>query len=393
MAGSPAGVGSADFVAREQSLVADVAAGARNLAGVGSTTAPTGCVSATDRLAFGAFFPMFGFGEFLAPELHGQVRANPRLQESMLWSGAPLSVSSSFSGVAGPEVALRYLAAAGPRWQLPTVQFSLMRCFEYKADCQKFLRRNFEPVHMHSDLLGVLPKSTQKEVAEIEKTVMEPFSSWHDVIMQSDVLPRIPCLTHELGICPLEHTDIELACPVCVDYSRRNRNRLGRNGPHSKSLLAWAKMMRTVQPSLIFNENSDQFDDDILPYLLGDIYTILRLEVSPRDIGHKSLNRPRAYTILVHKGKCEIVGDMRLLWEASFWASLCRRLLQIGFKMRWGPQESYIYIGGIETQIRAWSISLSDVDAQSISTCQGIHCSAPRARCHRSRRPLDRAES
>ena len=121
--------------------------------------------------------------------------------------------------------------------------------------------------------------------------------------MKSDLLPQAHCLIHPGSLCPLDSTDIEVACPVCVDYSKRNRSRLGRNGPHSKSLLTWAKMMRAVQPRLIFNENSNQFDEDILPTLLGDMYHIERFEVSPHSVGHTSLNRPRAYAIMIHKLK------------------------------------------------------------------------------------------
>jgi hypothetical protein len=53
-----------------------------------------------------------------------------------------------------------------------------------------------------------------------------------------------------------------------------------------------------------------------LPTLLGDVCHIERFEVSPHSDGLASLNRPRAYAIMIHKLKTEVVGDMRLLWKA-----------------------------------------------------------------------------
>lgn len=284
--------------------------------GAGREVIATEGVSPADRAAKAAFLPMFGFAKFVGPELSRFCSSNARLTDSMLWSGGALSVSSSFSGIGGPEVALRYVEAAGAQGHIPAVRFSLERCFEHSTNCQKFLGSNFEPRHLHSDLLGLLPPCSRAAVAEIERTTELPYNKWQEVIMKSDLLPKAHCLIHPCSLCPLDSTDIEVACPVCVDYSKRNRSRLGRNGPHSKSLLTWAKMMRAVQPRLIFNENSNQFDEDILPTLLGDVYHIERFEVSPHSVGHTSLNRPRAYTIMIHKLKTEVVGDMRLLWKA-----------------------------------------------------------------------------
>ena len=167
--------------------------------------------------------------------------------------------------------ALAVPKSPGAQGHIPAVRFSLERCFEHSTNCQKLLGSNFGPRHLHSDLLGLLPPCSRAAVAEIERTTELPYNKWQEVIMKSDLLPTAHCLIHPGSLCPLDSTDIEVACPVCVDYSKRNRSRLGRNGPHSKSLLTWAKMMRAVQPRLIFNENSNQFDGDILPTLLRHV--------------------------------------------------------------------------------------------------------------------------
>ena len=169
---------------------------------------------------------------------------------------------------------------------------------------------------MRCDVLGVLPSCSRAAVAEIEKTHRSPHDQLRGVIAKSELLPRIHCLVHPLGVCPLTSTDVEVACPVCVENSAGPDNGLGKNGPQAKRLLTWARMMRTVQPRLILNECTNQLDDDMLPTLLGDMYHLDRCEVSPSNIGLVSLDIPLVFTIMVHKQKGEVTGDMRHVWEA-----------------------------------------------------------------------------
>jgi len=64
------------------------------------------------------------------------------------------------------------------------------------------------------------------------------------------------------------------------------------------------------------HENVVGFDGGVLSELLGDMYEIVQLTVSPAQVGFGFLERRRRYHVLVLRSGARVVGDIQALYEA-----------------------------------------------------------------------------
>ena len=76
-------------------------------------------------------------------------------------------------------------------------------------------------------------------------------------------------------------------------------------------LIAWCATLRHRPVMLALHENSKGFDGLVLQELLGDVYSIVELQVCPAQVGFAFLRRPRRYHVLVHRRQARVVQDIQ----------------------------------------------------------------------------------
>ena len=279
--------------------------------------------------------PIYEFAQRLMPFVVKLSTEKPQLKESVFWTCENLKVSTSYSGIGGPEQGLDYLQAAARDCEAaPNFGYTAVRAIEWNKDCRSVLTprlcKTLHDAHLFGDLWHLLPTAVEKKVLEIEKTVAEPWDQWKTLILGCELLPRAPCFLHPCQTCPFDVADLEAAGSTCKDYSLRNRTRRGRQGPHAKYFLIWCKLVLTTRPKIVFHENNETFDQSLLAEVFSEQYHVQPMGVvKPSDIGHVSFSRPRRLHVLVCKSRCQIVGNVQDLYQVPVSAaapavSMCR---------------------------------------------------------------------
>ena len=94
-------------------------------------------------------------------------------------------------------------------------------------------------------------------------------------------------------------TTLVTAGSTCVDDSPFGSRR-GMSGRAAKAFLSWVYEMRSQGPDLILHECSHLFDVGLLHDLLGDLYHVMQVKISPKDLGFP-MTRMRSITWLVSR--------------------------------------------------------------------------------------------
>ncbi len=193
-------------------------------------------------------------------------------------------------------------------------------------DCHKALAVTLEEnadAHLFHDLLDLLPEEVRSEVLEVEKTNADPWDKWKELILNCKLDLRAPCALHKLKLCSVPQADLMVAGSTCKDHSSRNRGQKGKNGPHGKVFLTWAKVQLTLEPRVILHENVARFDATMLDDIFGSLYAIVPLSpvVQPSDVGHYTLARPRVLHALIHKNKVAVIAE-----PAKLYSEMCAEL-------------------------------------------------------------------
>eukprot|EP00974_Lingulodinium_polyedra_P104138 10079297-Lingulodinium_polyedra.AAC.1 len=77
---------------------------------------------------------------------------------------------------------------------------------------------------------------------------------------------------------------------------------LKRAHPLTMLLLTWCRIVSQLRVPVGIHENAIGFDSSVLVSMLGHVYDICELKVSPSDVGFSFMRRPRLYFVLVLVG-------------------------------------------------------------------------------------------
>ena len=221
------------------------------------------------------------------------------------------TASTYFSGLGTAELAMDMLRAAFPVFA--RAPFFL----EAVSACEK--RRSLQDVLLQRTS-GCVFGDIFDRLSGIESKTL-PVGEFEKQLADCIVADGQYCLQHKT-MCRAPSALISIAGTPCRPWSIANRG-VQRHSQHEdmKVFLAWARIMRHDQPTLIIHENVVAFDDRLLLRVLGDLYEIVYcLRVSPSDAGFGFVRRDRKYHLLALKSSkvsCSRVYDIYSLLVAG----------------------------------------------------------------------------
>ena len=215
---------------------------------------------------------------------------------SRLFNGrAPIQLSSHFSGLGTLEVALGQLAVAGQG----VMRAQLGVRASYACEKSPFCRR---VIGLRTD--NCLFADILDRLGGLKLSVLCPggqlnYALAADTVKSAAVLAGGWCVTHRAR-CAAGQVTGDVSGSPCTPWSRAaGGKRLGRRHPCVLLLLAWCGIMRSTKPPFALHENVCGFDSTVLAEMLGDLYQIQALVVSPDQAGFLMIRRPRRYYFLV----------------------------------------------------------------------------------------------
>lgn len=208
---------------------------------------------------------------------------------------AQIQLSSHFSGLGTLEVALGQLAAAGQAVMRAQLGVRASHACEKSPFCRKVIGlRTDNCLFMDIlDRLDCLKPSVLCPGGQLD------YARAADAVKSAAVLAGGRCVTHGAW-CAAGQVTGDVSGSPCTPWSRAAGNkRLGRRHPCVLLLLAWCAIMRSTKPPFALHENVCGFDSTVLEEMLGDLYQIQALVVSPDQAGFLMIRRPRRYYFLV----------------------------------------------------------------------------------------------
>lgn len=224
-------------------------------------------------------------------DVFGEERVLSRLFQSQ----APIQLSSHFSGLGTLEVALGQLAVAGRGVMRAQLGVRASYACEKSPFCRRVIGLRTDNC-IFADILDRL--------GGLEPSVLCPggrldYALAADAVKSAGILAGGWCVTHGAR-CTAGQVTGDVSGSPCTPWSRAaGGKRLGRRHPSVLLLLAWCGIMRSTKPPFALHENVCGFDSEVLSEMLGDLYTIEVLVVSPDQAGFLMLRRPRRYYFLV----------------------------------------------------------------------------------------------
>lgn len=212
-------------------------------------------------------------------------------------SKAPIQLSSHFSGLGTLEVALGQLAAAG--WGVMRAQLRVQA--SHACEKSPFCRRVISKRTNNCLFQDILDRLSGLEPSELCSNGQLDYAQAADAVKSAAVrvLAVGRCMTHGAW-CTAGQVTGDVSGSPCTPWSRAaGDKRLGRHHPSVLLLLAWCAIMRSTKPPFALHENVCGFDSAVLSEMLGDLYDIQVLVVSPDQAGFLMIRRPRRYYFLV----------------------------------------------------------------------------------------------
>ena len=244
------------------------------------------------------------------------------LETSVLWK-SDLHLRTTCSGVGAAETAARIVAAARNTISSEGEMLKVVWVGACEKDPhhQQFLKKQMSSshvhkLHIHKDMLNWLSPSTLKEVQEAEAAEQRPFAKVKRIILNSELLPGSPCACHSFRACARTPADVDISGTPCIDYSARNRNKRGLDGPNAKIMLVWAKLLLADDVKVAIHENTPGFPIAAVIEILEEKYVHIPFEgVTPGHGGVRILSRPRRVDIFLHKKLVKVTGDIKATFE------------------------------------------------------------------------------
>ena len=232
------------------------------------------------------------------------------------------TISTAFSGVDAPGASLLCLG-------LGVCEVLQIQCDDALPQAEhtyaiEFYSRSQEELAIHphkpscifSDMLSFLePELPARLPALAEKGVLQEVLV---PLIKSGKAVRAdaPCLVHGRR-CRAKISDIHCAGTPCTDYSPKGL-REAEGGKTYAAFLTWAGQRLLAQESVIIQENVQQFPLEQLQLVLGQLYFIESIVLSPRSLGWP-VERKRRWTVLRHRYKTKAFQS-----PLSYFASMFR---------------------------------------------------------------------
>ena len=261
-----------------------------------------------------------------------------------------VTLHTSFSGMGCPEMAAAMIAAAldssDDADEVAAAVFSpsppspkFFRAADVNKTCVEILksynRSCGSPSHVMGDLCKLVPETVlgrmqsivgiaQKEVAQLSELAgRRGWSKEREARANDDVEQRVFLeLLHTLQCGDVDWTEIqghcechsgscpwwggsgdaltgEIAGTTCVHWSSRGSG-TGWLGDSVIPFFIWLVLVFHKKPSFVLHECTPRFDVQVFHSVLGDLYDIQTIIVSPSDVGIPS-SRPRRWTVLLRK--------------------------------------------------------------------------------------------
>ena len=204
------------------------------------------------------------------------------------------SISTHFSGLGTAELAMAMLAAAGNRIMRARLGFRAAFACESSPACRAILLERLSGACVYKDILGRF----QFDRSEYELDGNLEYAAARNRLWRTVPTPGSPCAAHGT-VCVAPCVDGDVSGSPCTPWTRAAMaSRKGRQHPCVVLLLAWCSWVRSAKPIVIVHENVVAFDVDVLEEMLGSLYWIQHLRVSPSHMGFPHIRRPRLYSVL-----------------------------------------------------------------------------------------------
>ncbi|CAE7832204.1 unnamed protein product [Symbiodinium sp. CCMP2592] len=173
-----------------------------------------------------------------------------------------------------------------------TLQF--VSACDLSRACQNLLMGRSE--HVFGDIRDAFPTL---EMLGPDRPVAE---RWALAKRAAANVPRI-CRCHVA--CRPPPVTVDISGSPCQPWSRAGQKRRWTDG-RSDLLLLWAALMLKQEPPVILHENVSGFPTSVLEDLMQEKYVIHHLRVEPHHVGFTCVNRPRVYSVLVHRSRASV---------------------------------------------------------------------------------------
>jgi site-specific DNA-cytosine methylase len=229
------------------------------------------------------------------------------LKKSVLVQGS--SLSTYFSGIGTPELALEILQAAKVK-HLGVGNFEAVSACDWDSKCRNVLISQGNDL-VFGDILERLPAEVRNGAA----LKGESFERKHQAIMSCST--KNPATSYSKdkdgkivttkSMCP--PAVVDMSGSPCTDWSIIGAMK-GCSGPTIPIFLTWARIQLENDTAVIIHENVRRFPSDQLKKVLGHKYHMYSIETEPADVGFGLLRRPRRYDVLIHKKKAQLLADI-----------------------------------------------------------------------------------
>ena len=273
---------------------------------------------------------------------------------SQLFS-VPRVMSTHFSGLGTAEAALAMLAAAGRDIMRAELTCRFVFACDTAPSCRWVLQQRLDGGCVYKDILdrfqtANLPGCVRNGALDYVRA--------QSMLLTAPVTLGSPCSVHH-GVCDLHPVDGDVSGSPCIPWSRASTKVIrGRQHPCVVVLLAWCAWVRCVRPSVAIHENVVGFDVAVLTEMLGDLYWIQHVRVSPSDMGFPFIRRPRLYSVLIRRAGARPPPDMQCMYA------------QIVDRMQYEVQP--------EVSAWAWRAPIDDLlqEENATRTLRGLSCVA-----------------
>ena len=228
--------------------------------------------------------------------------------------GATRSISTHFSGVGTAELAIQMLATAGRHVFRAELCLETAFSCECSASCQAALKKRSPGKCLFANLLerfgggggGSAPfifgRSGRSAPVFVARHVREgrlDFGACREAVLRSPLSEGSSCKVHGAD-CSFGHVDIDVSGPPCQPWSSVGK-RKGRQEPRTALTIAWLVWLRHARPRAAIHENVVGFDVKVLEELVGDMYFIRTIRMTPSDMGFPFMLRSRYHSLLIRR--------------------------------------------------------------------------------------------
>lgn len=214
-----------------------------------------------------------------------------------------LSITTSFSGIAAPEMGLRMLGHYITKTTGKPTHFTVQGAVEWNLHSRDEMMHNPEhlrPQHLwidQNEFLNPLIRGTV--FAKVEKGITVE-DLWSILRAPACVLSEAECQVCSSS-CSMLQSSFHCAGSPCTDYSKMPGGLQKRTaGQTILPTLVWASLCLNLEHHIILHENVDSFPVELLEFLFACAYIITSCVVDLVSLGFPCRRR-RRITILIHK--------------------------------------------------------------------------------------------